>query len=364
MIGTAVVSLPWAYQQAGLVLSIIFTTISFGVCYYTCNLMYTIAKDDPNFETTLKKYFGMPGYIIGLIAPIGFCFGVLIVIFIIMSQLLYAIILACVSWIAGVQPVMSYEPTFSEFSPGYTSVMLFVFLFILCNVKDMTILNKLQSVGALFIIFLIIFMIGTGIYGLTNTEYRFVMTGAPTEDWSGDSPVRTLVMFNLNFSPLIGMLCVAYNLHHLGLPIVKTHRFPEKISSDLFITYSLVFLTYIAVGIFGYIGFTGLYFNTYYASKNDNLIDQNCMNMYAYDNILAFILRLFIFILVFFSYPMVNFVARKALLNLFYRKEEVTYLCECSFNFMICIPPLLFSLFYPNIGKLLAYIGAVTGFIC
>ena len=105
--------------------------------------MYTIAKNDPNYETTLKKYFGMPGYIIGLIAPILFCFGVLIVIFIIMSQLLYAIILACVAWIAGVQPLMSYEPTFSTFSPGYTSLMLFVLLFVLCNVKDMAVLNKL-----------------------------------------------------------------------------------------------------------------------------------------------------------------------------------------------------------------------------
>ena len=214
----------------------------------------------------------------------------------------------------------------------------------------------------------LVFMIGTGIYGLTNTEYRFVMTGAEakniTEDWSGENPVRTLVLFNLNFSPLIGMLCVAYNLHHLGLPIVKTHRYPEKVSRDVFITYSLVFLTYATVGIFGYIGFTGLYFNTYYAEHGDNRIDQNCMNMYAYDNILAFILRICIFTLVFFSYPMVNFVARKALLNLFFRKENVSHLCECSFNFMICIPPLMFALFYPNIGKLLAYIGAVTGFVC
>ena len=76
MIGTAVVSLPWAYQQAGLGLSIIATTITFLVSYYTCNLMYKIAENDPDYQTTLKKYFGKPGEIVGLIAPIGFCLGV------------------------------------------------------------------------------------------------------------------------------------------------------------------------------------------------------------------------------------------------------------------------------------------------
>ena len=39
MLGSAVVSLPWAFQQAGLGLSLCITFISFIVGWYTCSLI-------------------------------------------------------------------------------------------------------------------------------------------------------------------------------------------------------------------------------------------------------------------------------------------------------------------------------------
>lgn len=67
-------------------------------------------------------------------------------------------------------------------------------------------------------------------------------------------------MFNNNFGPLSGMMCLGYYLHNCVIPILRNAKNPEKNSRDMFIGYFLVFLSYILVGIAGYIGFSGAYF--------------------------------------------------------------------------------------------------------
>ena len=58
MIGTAVVSLPWAFQESGMLLGLIITLTSFLVSFYTCKLIIDMAGTDPDYSDTLKKYFG------------------------------------------------------------------------------------------------------------------------------------------------------------------------------------------------------------------------------------------------------------------------------------------------------------------
>ena len=173
-----------------------------------------LSKNDPDFQTTMRKYFGKPAYVFGMLSSLAFCGGIQIVIFIIMSQLLYAIILSVVAWVLRSTPEMVMDPVFSTFSPAYTALMLFALLFCLCCIKDMTVLNKLQGIGAIFIIALMLFMIGTGFYSLFNTTYEFAMFGTEEllkdQGWSKEEAVRTLVLVNYNYAPLAGMLCVAF----------------------------------------------------------------------------------------------------------------------------------------------------------
>ena len=58
MIGSAVVSLPWAFQQSGLLLGVILSTTSFLVSFYTTKLVIETAGTDKEYADTLKKYFG------------------------------------------------------------------------------------------------------------------------------------------------------------------------------------------------------------------------------------------------------------------------------------------------------------------
>ena len=58
MIGSAVVSLPWAFQQAGLLLGSFISFVNFLVSYYTCALIIHCARKDTDFNDTIRRYFG------------------------------------------------------------------------------------------------------------------------------------------------------------------------------------------------------------------------------------------------------------------------------------------------------------------
>jgi len=58
MIGTAVLSLPWAYQQSGILLGSIIAFVSYLISFYTCKLIVETIGDDADYSDTLKKYFG------------------------------------------------------------------------------------------------------------------------------------------------------------------------------------------------------------------------------------------------------------------------------------------------------------------
>ena len=85
--------------------------------------------------------------------------------------------------------------------------------------------------------------------------------------------------------------------------------------------------------------------------------------MYAYDDVPAFILRISIFFLIFSTYPLVNFFLKNILKNLFWRNRQVSRLTDVIMNIAMTFIPLLFALFYPNIGTVLAYVSAISGFL-
>jgi amino acid permease len=58
MVGTAVLSLPWAFELAGIGLGLIISLVSFLISFYTCKLIVDQAGNDADYSITLKKYYG------------------------------------------------------------------------------------------------------------------------------------------------------------------------------------------------------------------------------------------------------------------------------------------------------------------
>jgi amino acid permease len=83
MIGSGLVSLPWAFQQSGAMLSVILCLIAVLISYYTCNLIIKCAKHDEDYQKTIYKYLGKSGWMLGLITTTMLIFGAGTVIFVI-----------------------------------------------------------------------------------------------------------------------------------------------------------------------------------------------------------------------------------------------------------------------------------------
>jgi len=124
MIGTAVVMLPWTFQQSGIVLGLIFCFTSFLISFYTCKLIIDMAGTDPDYADTMKKFYGkcrphslnaLPlcigqfGYYSGLIAPAILILGAVCVFFVTMNQVLYPMILAIYVWCGADKNSVTYH---------------------------------------------------------------------------------------------------------------------------------------------------------------------------------------------------------------------------------------------------------------
>jgi amino acid permease len=66
MAGTGIVTMPWAFQQSGIILGVILTFIAFIISFYTCYLVIKTAGNDIDYTETLKRYFGKYGWSFGM----------------------------------------------------------------------------------------------------------------------------------------------------------------------------------------------------------------------------------------------------------------------------------------------------------
>jgi len=124
-------------------------------------------------------------------------------------------------------------------------------------------------------------LITIGIYSLGNTD--FVFSDKPSKEHPGQ-----IRLFNNNIGPLLGILCGVFYLHNITLLIVRNVREPEILPRDLFLGYFLVMLSYVACGVMGYIGFSGIAFTS---DPNYNEILSKCLLMFKPGNIIATIIR-------------------------------------------------------------------------
>ena len=91
--------------------------------------------------------------------------------------------------------------------------------------KDLSIFIKLVSYGTFFIVALILFIVGYGIYGISNTDYEILTTHSKNNNYSDpNNTTRYIYLFNNNFSTLAGMLGIGYFLHTVSIPIVRNNR--------------------------------------------------------------------------------------------------------------------------------------------
>ena len=84
--------------------------------------------------------------------------------------------------------------------------------------------------------------------------------------------------------------------------------------------------------------------------------------MFDYQDVPAFVLRTAIFFENFTTYPLLSLFVNDMVQQALWHGRQVSATETLCINFVISFLPLLFAVFYPNIGTILSYAGAISGF--
>ena len=85
--------------------------------------------------------------------------------------------------------------------------------------------------------------------------------------------------------------------------------------------------------------------------------------MFNYKDMIAFIVRLSIFLMILSGYPLMHYFVGKLMENLFFAGRKVSRITEIFFGVCLNLAGLSCTIFYPNVGSVLAYLGAIAGFL-
>ena len=147
-------------------------------------------------------------------------------------------------------------PRFDKFSIMYCSFITAAVLFPLLIKKDIGFLIKINSLGVYFAMILILYVIYTGIKSMIITDFVFAEKSNVTTDGT-----KYLLLFGPNPFKLAGSITLGYCSHTFVLSIIRNNKVQENNTRDLALGYSMVGVTYLLTGLFGYIGFSGKGFN-------------------------------------------------------------------------------------------------------
>ena len=179
-----------------------------------------------------------------------------------MAQALYPVILTFIDLSTGEKSEdVNTDVDWNSFSYTWTCVLILFVEFVMTLRRDLDIYIKLNTIGVLGIIILMVYIIVTGLVGIAETDYTTNKHEYDEYLEKVDSGISTpylayIELFASQYARLMGILGGGFYLHNISLPIIARNPNPKTNERDLFIGYFMVFLTYITFGIVGYLGFS------------------------------------------------------------------------------------------------------------
>ena len=361
MIGSTMVSIPFNVYYAG-ILPTIFLGLLYGfVCYLTCAVIIRLGGKEDDFAVIVYNYlsyaFGQKtakvGKIIQIIFNLAINTGATFIYFLIINQNLYPCICLLLKAFNIEINALDLEPRFDRFSLFYCALIVTAIEFPLTILRELRFLSKFNSYGIFFVSALLVFVIYTGIRTMAIDSFSFEYK----ENVDG-SKLRYLYLFGESPGLLTGTLSLGLFCHSVILQLVKNNRKQENNQRDLFIGYICVTLTYITIGIFGYIGFSG--------SEYKSEFQGNWFLFFESDNYLILALRILNVIQLSSIFPILFFAVRTQLMQNFLNKyytspSRVPIIIFSVSMLLLCIIILYFC--YGILPNLIGFVGAGTALI-
>ena len=196
-------------------------------------------------------------------------------------------------------------------------------------------------------------MIYVGIHTMCTNTFKFEYK----ENIKGNEE-RNLFLFGVNPGKITGTLSLGLFVHSVILPILKNNKRQENNQRDLFVGYTLVTFTYIIIGIFGYIGFSGSEFSTEFKD--------NWFRFYGDNNYIVLIIRILNVVQLITIFPILFFAVRSQLFENFFKSyhqspSKYPRIIFSIILLILCI--IILYLFYNSLSDLIRYIGAISALV-
>jgi len=329
MIGSSMLAMPWAFQQAGLAGGIFAMVLMACIDCYTSGLFVRHRKQYINVLDLTQDYLGWPGKTMAFLASFLVMTAAVMSYAVLMADSLYQ----AVNGFRQLADPGSSAPDIGIWNRNTCCVGIFVVLFPICNLNSFTLLLRLNSLGVGSVLYLIGFVV-------IQCVQEFPPASAVPTGLELMGTARTAALFSLSFFS-----------HNFVLEIVQNQANPENNRRDLIIAYASVAVCYTLVGLFGCLAYGG-------QGIKEDFLQQFDATLAG-----ALIARIFLVFQLFTVWPIVVYITRLQTCQYFWKVDHSGTLSVGLINFIICGSATCVSLWYPNIGDVLAYAGASCGLI-
>uniref|UniRef100_A0A3P8QGF9 Neutral amino acid transporter 9 n=1 Tax=Astatotilapia calliptera TaxID=8154 RepID=A0A3P8QGF9_ASTCA len=300
MMGTSILSMPWGIKQAGFTLGI-FIVIFIGLLMlYCCYIVLKSPKSIPCVDTSDWEFPDVCQYYFGKVGQ--------------WSSLMF-------SMVSLVGAMVVYWVLMSNFlfNTGqfiYSTISV-VYLIVLVTVKAVRLGFHLEF------------------HWFDKTEFY-------------------VPEFRLLFPQLTGVLTLAFFIHNCIITLMKNNKDQKNNVRDLSVAYLLVGLTYLYVGVLIFAAFPS-------PPLFKDCIQPNFLDNFPSSDIMVFVARTFLLFQMITVYPLLGYLVRVQMMGQLFGNHYPSFLHVLILNILIVGAGVLVATFYPNIGSIIRFSGAICG---
>ncbi|GMS96993.1 hypothetical protein PENTCL1PPCAC_19168, partial [Pristionchus entomophagus] len=387
MMGTSLLAMPWAIQQAGLVLGIGLMLAIAALCLFTAYLVVQSPKGlamevdgaAAEFSDVCRYLFGPWGERVSVWFSVVVLLGGVMVYWVLMSNFLFHtgnVVYEALQPNSSTIPIMEnktftcdiycpdpqqYGHRDQEFSLQAVSDVLTskwdfdslwqlqltvpVYLALLCfpllNFKSPTFFTKFNVLGTVSVFYLLSF-----------TASKLVECGVNL-DFTNKASIHYASLFSWRFPALTGTLTLSYFIHNAVLTILRNQKHPENNARDLSIGYGLAAFCYV------FIGFT--FFAAFPVQRS--CISDNFLNNFGTGDVMSATARLFLLFQMLTVLPLLMYLIRTQFFYATLGKTWPGLTKVCALNAVVIALAVSIAILYPKVGSILRYVGSFSGLV-
>lgn len=365
MMGTSLLSMPWAISQAGFATGTLLILAIGGLCLYTAyrvldspRLTGLVGGGPVEFSDVCRHLLGPWGERLAMAFSLLPLLGACVVFWVLMATFLSGTALFLHGHIAGTVGVedeglicrhasngtldAELSPVPSVLESKYTMPLaLVVLLFPVINLKSPSFFYKFNALGTVSVFYLLIYI-------LINA-----FTWGINVDFVDETSTSYVPLFRTTFPALTGVLCLSFFIHNCVISMMRNQKNPEHNARDLSVAFGLVITTYLLISVPFYISFP----------LAKQCIEDNLLNNFSNHNVMAFVTRIFLLVQYTTLFPMITYLLRVQFMHWVYRAVYPGLKQVLAMNAVVVVMCVLFAIFLPQIGTILRFCGAFSGLV-